>query len=392
MLGNKCEHVIRFLEGDIRAAANARIVLDDNTYTNKTWAEVSGISVQEIHIMEVEFLSNMRYTLYASAVEWDRWHEKLGQFWNYFDKASRTPPESTNKALGHLTPLINMQPALPSPPASFHASPPFPTNLSPNNPTYPHPLSMPPYLAPAIPSPVAPMPDVDLRPTARKRSYDDESQEPPAKRITRPLAPPALSSGTMAPTPSSYITPRLPVPNLSISTTNHTGSFPGSYSAHLPPPAARSMSTVYPGVSQWPQPGNLLTPSLPSGPLGNLPPMTDQPPRQAPYSVGSRTSSPTSGNFPQTSQELLSPSGFPTQRSSPYKPLRGVNTLLVPPPSASMHNPTLNFGLNRMHYQPLGKPMSERKSGVVPYMHHDAWLQPQQMPHWSSLAPSTSQP
>jgi len=34
--------------------------LDDNTYTNKTWAEVSGIIVGEIHIMEVEFLSNMK--------------------------------------------------------------------------------------------------------------------------------------------------------------------------------------------------------------------------------------------------------------------------------------------------------------------------------------------
>jgi hypothetical protein len=39
--------------------------LDDNTYTNKTWAEVSGISVAEVHIMEVEFLSNMKYALFT---------------------------------------------------------------------------------------------------------------------------------------------------------------------------------------------------------------------------------------------------------------------------------------------------------------------------------------
>ncbi|KAI5788828.1 cyclin PHO80-like protein, partial [Pyronema domesticum] len=47
--------------------------LDDNTYTNKTWADVSGISVQEIHIMEVEFLSNMRYSLYVPESEWSSW-------------------------------------------------------------------------------------------------------------------------------------------------------------------------------------------------------------------------------------------------------------------------------------------------------------------------------
>jgi hypothetical protein len=40
--------------------------LDDNTYTNKTWAEVSGINVNEVHIMEVEFLSNMKYSLFTT--------------------------------------------------------------------------------------------------------------------------------------------------------------------------------------------------------------------------------------------------------------------------------------------------------------------------------------
>ncbi|MCJ1481740.1 hypothetical protein MMC06_001899 [Schaereria dolodes] len=359
--------------------------LDDNTYTNKTWAEVSGISVQEIHIMEVEFLSNMRYTLYASDVEWSRWHQKLGRFWTYFDKASKTPPDSMTKPLGYLAPLINAPPTLPSPPASQHASPPFLTSHSPHNPAFPHPLSIPPYLAPAIPSPVAPMPEVDLRPTARKRSYDDATQEPPAKRMIRSLAPPPISSMNTASTALSYAVPRLPVPNLSIST-NHGGSFQGSYSAHLPPPTGRSMSAVYPGANHWSQSGNLSTPpSLPPSSLSSLPPMTDQTLRQPLYSAGSRNNSPTSTVFPQSSQDLLSPSGYPTLRNSPYKPLRGVNTLLVPPPSASLHNPTLKIGQHHMHYQPLGRPMSERKTGVVPYMHHDAWQQPQQVPLWPSL-------
>ncbi|CAK7268923.1 hypothetical protein SEPCBS57363_003340 [Sporothrix epigloea] len=45
--------------------------LDDNTYTNKTWSDVSGLHVKEIHVMEVEFLSNMRYGLLVSKEEWE---------------------------------------------------------------------------------------------------------------------------------------------------------------------------------------------------------------------------------------------------------------------------------------------------------------------------------
>ncbi|KAJ2957352.1 hypothetical protein NQ176_g11251 [Zarea fungicola] len=59
--------------------------LDDNTYTNKTWAEVSTFAVQEIHVMEVEFLSNMRYNLLASKEEWEMWLAKLACFHEYYN-------------------------------------------------------------------------------------------------------------------------------------------------------------------------------------------------------------------------------------------------------------------------------------------------------------------
>lgn len=65
--------------------------LDDHTYTNKTWAEVSGITVAEVHIMEVEFLSNMKYSLFISAEEWDKWQIQLGCFADFFELASRVP-------------------------------------------------------------------------------------------------------------------------------------------------------------------------------------------------------------------------------------------------------------------------------------------------------------
>ena len=64
--------------------------LDDNTYTNKTWADVSGISVGEIHVMEVEFLSNMRYSLLASKEEWEEWLVKLAKFYEYMQRAQRS--------------------------------------------------------------------------------------------------------------------------------------------------------------------------------------------------------------------------------------------------------------------------------------------------------------
>jgi hypothetical protein len=82
-----------------------------------------------------------------------------------------------------------------------------------------------------------------------------------------------------------------------------------------------------------------------------------------------------------------SPSIYLQQRNSPYKPVRHVNTLLYPPPSAflqhyNLPNPVLP---NQMHYQPLGK-RNEYRTGIVPeflhrpslYQHHPA---PQMLPN-----------
>ncbi|KAK0767739.1 hypothetical protein LTR75_018301, partial [Friedmanniomyces endolithicus] len=68
--------------------------LDDNTYTNKTWADVSGIMVGEIHIMEVEFLSNMKYCLFTSSDEWSEWQSLLGRFADFLQRASKPPPRA----------------------------------------------------------------------------------------------------------------------------------------------------------------------------------------------------------------------------------------------------------------------------------------------------------
>ena len=352
-------------------------VLDDNTYTNKTWAEVSGISVQEIHVMEVEFLSNMRYTLFASEAEWKAWHLKLGKFSDYYDKASRVRLETMSRNMTLPTPQFGGHPHLPSPPVSQNTSPPFMTNSSPGHPAL-HPLSVPSYLAPNMPSPASPMSDVDFKPWSRKRSLEDHSLEPSAKRLSS-LNPSAASSTTLTPSTLKEVTPpvpRLPMPNLSIA----TGSQHGSSPAQLPMPSGRAMSTVFPGSNRWPQ--NPTLPSLQSSAYFNQPgsarsgsPLTGQPNRQSPYTTGPSTPSPTSFHFPQNAQTPngLSPSGFPAPRKSPYKPIRGVNTLLVPPPSASLHNQPQNISYDQMHYQPLGKPISEQRRGVLPYLPFETW-------------------
>lgn len=338
--------------------------------------------------MEVEFLSNMRYSLFTSDSEWRQWHAKLGRFWDYFDKASRTPLEVLPRALGPPTPSLNLSPSLPSPPTSTNASPPF---LS----SYPHPFSMPPFLASSIP-PTGTIPELNMRPAGRKRSYEDNSSEPPAKRMTRAMAS-GTSSTTLTPSTIQGFTPnlpRLPMPNLSITTNPLTNHYPSQHSAHLPLPG-RAMSMVYPGLSNWPQPNSVPSSTAPTplnphantfSPYGE--PSHSQ--RQSPYPITSATSSPHSACFsqPPPSQSHLSPSVFLMQRNSPYKPVRGVNTLLVPPPSASMQNQPQRLGYDQMHYQPLGKSISERKTGVVPYMHHEAWPQMHQIPPWPSVGQS----
>ncbi|CAG8496943.1 10545_t:CDS:2 [Acaulospora colombiana] len=47
--------------------------LDDNTYTNKTWSEVTNIPVSEINTMEMEFLSSLNYQLYVSEQQFFDW-------------------------------------------------------------------------------------------------------------------------------------------------------------------------------------------------------------------------------------------------------------------------------------------------------------------------------
>ncbi|CAG8437919.1 2492_t:CDS:1 [Dentiscutata heterogama] len=59
--------------------------LDDNTYTNKTWSEVTNIPVSEINTMEMEFLGSLNYQLYVSEKQYFDWVQNLSTYFRIGD-------------------------------------------------------------------------------------------------------------------------------------------------------------------------------------------------------------------------------------------------------------------------------------------------------------------
>ncbi|KAH7925695.1 hypothetical protein BV22DRAFT_1088581 [Leucogyrophana mollusca] len=57
----------------VAALMMANKFLDDNTYTNKTWSEVSGIDLSEINRMEREFLVGIDFGLYVDNTTYESW-------------------------------------------------------------------------------------------------------------------------------------------------------------------------------------------------------------------------------------------------------------------------------------------------------------------------------
>ncbi|KAE9967552.1 hypothetical protein BLS_002810 [Venturia inaequalis] len=346
--------------------------LDDNTYTNKTWAEVSGISVKEVRIMEVEFLSNMR----------------LGIFGSFIDRVARSPrPAPLN-----LGPM-QVPASLPSPPGS-NGSPPFHAHgYSPNSGHKSNtPILLPQINSTAV-SPIGPLPELDPRFGGRKRSYDENGQEPPSKRHTSSYTLPHLGTNTPPLMPVSHHQQnRVPLPSLSIPSVTHA-QMPVQTAPQLPPPGGRAMALVYPPPVQWPQQQATSLTSIPPIQAMTIPqhnaPAYDQSRQLSPYPGQSADSSPVSTVFTPTGQATnrLSPSYFLQQRSSPYRPVRNVQTLRAPPVSGSIWNAPMMVAHDQMQYHSLGRPMSERRVGHLPYMHHEAWPETHQFNHWPALPP-----
>ncbi|KAF9882716.1 hypothetical protein FE257_005490 [Aspergillus nanangensis] len=379
--------------------------LDDNTYTNKTWAEVSGISVQEIHVMEVEFLSNVRYNLFVSSEEWAKWHVKLGLFADFFNNALRAPEKND---LGLTPPMLRMTNS--ELPSRVQLSPssklPSPPDLDPlRTQAWTLPSNGPAY--PSAPQVTSEMPPV----ASRKRTREDYGQEPTSKRMAMPNPMPTpmstISSSSLNTIPSlpPVLTPtsvpsqanisaavsRLPPPNFT-PTHGLVSNLPTSVPQYASMPS-RAMPPMYNPSTNW-------IPSLP--PSTAVPPVTSglynaslslpDPgrPQNSPYGVSSAAVSPAVSAYSvHTPQTHLSPSFFLANRNSPYRPVRNVNTLLIPPPSSSLQQQR-NIPFDHMHYQPLGKTAAERKTGLLPYIHPEAWAQAPLIPPTLHSTPSYS--
>ncbi|GKZ28668.1 hypothetical protein AbraIFM66950_011104 [Aspergillus brasiliensis] len=371
--------------------------LDDNTYTNKTWAEVSGITVQEIHIMEVEFLSNIRYNLFVSKEEWNEWHVKLGLFTNYFNNA----PRASEKNEKHPTPpVLHVSPTMvPSPRAQL----PSPSTKLPSPPASDH-LRTQTWAMPlnAVPYTSAPQPSGDLPPatSSRKRSREEPVEELPAKRAavqnsmltSMPTLPPSSALTSIPALPpvlaSSSVPPHLPAMPDSVSRLPRPNFPSHSLAPTMPaslsqlPPSGRVMPPVYNPSANWvPQMPPTTVPTTAVAPLANgmyntsisLPDPSRH--HNSPFAVTSGTISPAVSAYSvHTPQNHLSPSFFLANRNSPYRPVRSVNTLLIPPPSTSLQQQR-SIPFEHMHYQPLGKSAAERKTGLLPYLQHEAWPQ-----------------
>lgn len=257
-------------------------------------------------------------------------------------------------------------------------------------------------------SPLASKPSMPL-PVSRKRSPDDDFADHPAKRFVHhngqvlQVAPNTRLNGPVD-------NGRVPIPQLTVLTNHHQGQNQNQYTSvsnpnsiqgaavgqqlvSLPPlqPGVRAMATVY-----QPSPAGSIVQQSSAGPVATCSsaiPASAFPaapmPTQTPMAYGTPTKHPSPGSLmpPYGSSPLVepfgpgsaihtpichtpisnSPSVYLQHRASPYKPIRHVNRLLYPPPSASLDQYHLSVPVppNHMHYQPLGR-RHDLRTGIVP--------------------------
>ncbi|PHH59160.1 hypothetical protein CDD81_3676 [Ophiocordyceps australis] len=373
--------------------------LDDNTYTNKTWAEVSCFAFGEIHVMEVEFLSNMRYNLLASKDEWEEWLVRLACFHEYYERALNLPASpvhtSSPTATAFHSPIHSPASMLPG----MNELPPYNSPLAVGAFSPSHGRAQMQTYHNSATSPLAPKPMMSV-PATRKRSPDDE----PAGHAAKRQAPCRVSQTTSLPN-TQVMRPhgtcdssRLP-PQLSVITSQnrppastqaaphgqHSQVALASQHVSLPPlqPGVRAMSTVYQQspatVTTATGAAAMTAPTYPVASLGSQGAINygSSTKYRSPATLAPYGSSPLSEHLGPVSAGVHtpvshtpisnSPSVYLQQRASPYKPVRHVNTLLYPPPSASLDQYHLSVPVqpNQMHYLPLGR-RHDVRTGIVP--------------------------
>lgn len=336
--------------------------------------------------MEVEFLSNIRYDLFSSKEKWAEWHTKLGLFSDYFNQASKLPAEGETPLMRVSPPRLQAQSPLsklPSPPMDAYRPQ-----------SQPQPNWFGKLSALSYPG-TSQLGEVTVGGSC-KRSRDDDDELHPVKRVAMtaahttpsltipssnmasvvPSLPPVLTptSAPIAQAPMAGNVARLPPPNPRSSSNTMPQSLPSSAVSQLPVPAL--MPTDYNRNSNWAaqMPSSAIPSTMASG-LYNTTALPELGRHQSPYGVSSATVSPAVSAYSvHTPQKHLSPSYFLANRNSPYRPVRSVHTLLIPPPSTSMQQQR-SVPFDHMHYQPLSKSSADCKTGLLPYIHPETWNQ-----------------
>ena len=343
------------------------VVLDDNTYTNKTWSDVTKIlHVHDIKIMEVEFLSQMRYNLFVSPQQWEEWKTRVSRMYIYHRDCLRqrsipkkvfhtnipsSPPVST---IPTSPPFVEQQPYIPGSPFRMY----FPQQSVPER------MASPRRVLPLDNSPSSASAAVHARVTSRKRSREETMPgglQPPSKRYQQypQQAPLGMQMSNHQPHRVQYSVDTIQQtfhqfpqsqkqPRVSLSVTLPDQIHSPSYLPQYPlqPPSPSYPTSPY-AVSP-------LSPFSTASNYNSLSPYAVPPHRQTQQSTPSQPSVVLENQGPPTgySSGFSSPYKYLENRYSPYAPVRPVRTLpsqFIPPRMQwSMISP------EELWYQPLG--------------------------------------
>ncbi|THH31557.1 hypothetical protein EUX98_g2615 [Antrodiella citrinella] len=207
---------------EYRVAIGALILankfVDDNTYTNKTWSEVSGIELTELNRMEREFLLGIDFDLYVDKTTYDSWLNLLKGLVMAKEKDSRQWRQSwSNARLPSRSRLVSVHPTRLSSthrPIAFRAR-----STSPSRTSVSYPFSTP----PVQPTPTyVPVSQENMYPTpprsGAKRTAEDAFS--PTSASFPPIKPPKRAMGLSleipelshtAPSSASSISPSEPL-------------------------------------------------------------------------------------------------------------------------------------------------------------------------------------
>ncbi|ORX94247.1 hypothetical protein K493DRAFT_199305, partial [Basidiobolus meristosporus CBS 931.73] len=65
-------------------------MLEDCTYTNETWSQITGISCEELNSLERSFLATLQYDVHVTQEEFSQWLLYIEQYMRYREPA-RSP-------------------------------------------------------------------------------------------------------------------------------------------------------------------------------------------------------------------------------------------------------------------------------------------------------------